>query len=125
MKALPGLGTLLVIALLGMGGILGFGFLAGTRNGPFCWDCALFRNPYRIKEYRSGGLKTIASAQADFRGNDRDGNGRQDFWRDDIAGLYTIVPVGSQEAIKLIELSVAGADEAPIIAHRLAYDPTT
>jgi hypothetical protein len=58
-------------------------------------------------------LKTIASAQADYRGNDRDGNGRQDFWRGDISGLYAVVPPKSREMIKLIELSVAGADDQP------------
>jgi prepilin-type N-terminal cleavage/methylation domain-containing protein len=57
-------------------------------------------------------LKTLASAEADFRGNDRDGNKVQDFWTRDVAGLYGVVPVGSTEMIKLIELSVAGADFA-------------
>ena len=32
-------------------------------------------------------LRSLASAQADFRGNDRDGNGIQDFWTGDVAGL--------------------------------------
>lgn len=62
-------------------------------------------------------LKTVATAQADFRENDRDGNGKKDFWRGDIAGLYTTVPPGGsspQNAIKLIELSVAGADARPL-----------
>ncbi|HYE97500.1 MAG TPA: hypothetical protein VEJ18_01265 [Planctomycetota bacterium] len=58
-------------------------------------------------------LKTIASAQADFRGNDRDGNRKQDYWRADIAGLYALKPEGADDAIKLIELSLAGADAAP------------
>ena len=57
-------------------------------------------------------LKTLASAQADFRGNDRDGNRIRDFWTADVAGLYGVVPVGSTEMIKLIEVSVAGADFA-------------
>ena len=61
----------------------------------------------------SASLKTIASAEADFRGNDRDGNKVQDFWTRDVAGLYGIVPVGSTEMIKLIEISVAGSDFAP------------
>ena len=59
----------------------------------------------------STSLKTIASAQADFRANDRDWNHVNDFWRDDIAGLYAAESRG--EAIKLIELSVAGADDRP------------
>lgn len=61
----------------------------------------------------SSSLKTIASAQADFRGNDRDGNRLQDFWRADIQGLYSLKPEGSEEMIKLIEISVAGADGKP------------
>lgn len=62
---------------------------------------------------RSGGasLRTIAAAQADFRGNDRDGNGVLDYWRADIAGLYVLKSAG--EMLKLIELSVAGADGKP------------
>jgi hypothetical protein len=61
-------------------------------------------------------LKTIQSAQADFRANDRDGNRILDYWREDIAGLYTLKsrlnPDG--EALKLIELSVASADDRPV-----------
>jgi outer membrane lipoprotein-sorting protein len=59
-------------------------------------------------------LKTIATAQADFRANDRDNNNINDFWTGDVASLYTLVPDGSKEAIKLIELSVAAADAAPL-----------
>jgi prepilin-type N-terminal cleavage/methylation domain-containing protein len=58
-------------------------------------------------------LKTLASAEADFRSNDRDGNKIQDFWTGDVAGLYSIGPVGSIELIKLIDISVAGADSSP------------
>lgn len=60
----------------------------------------------------SASLKTIASAQADYRGNDRDGNGIQDYWRGDVAGLYGVLPAGSAEMTKLIEISVAGSDPA-------------
>ena len=56
-------------------------------------------------------LKTLATAQADFRGNDRDGNRVQDFWVRDVAGLYYLKPEGSDERIQLIELSVANADD--------------
>jgi hypothetical protein len=56
-------------------------------------------------------LKTIATAQADFRANDRDWNHVYDYWRSDIAGLYT-VEVGGV-AIRLIELSAAAADDRP------------
>jgi hypothetical protein len=58
-------------------------------------------------------LKTLATAQADYRANDRDGNGIADFWRGDVSGLYGLCPKGSTEMIKLIEISVAGADDRP------------
>jgi prepilin-type N-terminal cleavage/methylation domain-containing protein len=58
----------------------------------------------------SASLKTLASAEADFRGNDRDGNKVQDFWVMDIAQLYGMDSIGSTEPIKLLEVSVAGAD---------------
>ena len=57
----------------------------------------------------STSLKTIASAQADFRANDRDWNHENDYWRPDVAGLYAVEVQG--HAIKLIELSVASADD--------------
>jgi hypothetical protein len=58
-------------------------------------------------------LKSILSAQADFRSNDRDGNKENDFWRMDIAGLYAVKDPGGVP-IKLIELSVACADGSPL-----------
>jgi len=60
----------------------------------------------------SGSLKTLATANIDFRSNDRDGNRVNDFWTRDVSGLYTVYPPGSAmtAAIKLIDLSVAAAD---------------
>ena len=71
---------------------------------------------YREKAVGSAprSLRTIASAQKDFRLNDRDADGRADYWRPDIAGLYALVPKGAEDAIKLIELSIAGADDRPV-----------
>jgi len=63
-------------------------------------------------------LKTFTSAQADFRANDRDGDGVAQFWRADIAGLYALSP-GGGPAIRLIERSAALADARPV------YDLTT
>jgi hypothetical protein len=65
---------------------------------------------------RSGAasLKTLASAQADFRANDRDGDGVANFWRGDIAGLYALRPKGGGDRIKPIEVSTAAADDRPI-----------
>ena len=57
-------------------------------------------------------MKTLASAQADFRAGDRDNNGTQDFWRGDLAGLYTTKGLGG-DSIKLIELRLVLADERP------------
>ncbi len=62
----------------------------------------------------SASLKTLATAQADFRANDRDNNKINDFWTGDVAGLYTLVPAGGKDPIKLIEVSVAAADAAPL-----------
>jgi hypothetical protein len=61
----------------------------------------------------SASLKTVATAQADFRANDRDWNQINDFWRGDIAGLYTVKGMDGQP-IKLIELSVGSADDRPV-----------
>jgi FAD/FMN-containing dehydrogenase len=66
-----------------------------------------------LERSASSTLKSVAMAQQDFRSNDRDANGVQDYWRADIAGLYTVKPKGSTDAIKLIELSCAGADDRP------------
>jgi hypothetical protein len=58
-------------------------------------------------------LKTLTSAQADFRANDRDGDKVSQFWRADIAGLYALAP-GGGPAIRLIERSLALADARPV-----------
>jgi prepilin-type N-terminal cleavage/methylation domain-containing protein len=60
----------------------------------------------------SASLKTLATAEADFRANDRDGNHVTDFWTRDVAGLYGVFAPGgsSTSSIKLIELTVAMAD---------------
>jgi type IV pilus assembly protein PilA len=63
-------------------------------------------------------LKTLTSAQADFRANDRDWNHVNDFWTADVKGLYTMTSAAvtgnsngtTDPAIKLIELSIASAD---------------
>jgi type II secretory pathway pseudopilin PulG len=66
----------------------------------------------------STSMKTLAVAEADFRTNDRDGNGVNDFWTYDMKGLYTLtncaVPGRAggtvDPPIRLIELSLACAD---------------
>lgn len=56
-------------------------------------------------------LKTLTSAEADFRANDRDDNQVNDFWVGDVSQLYLME--ARKEPIKLIEMSVARADAAP------------
>src|SRR5258706_5133636 len=67
----------------------------------------------------STSLKTLTSAQADFRANDRDGNKVNDFWTANVSGLYTMTnaamagPVANSTtgpSIKLIDLSLPSAD---------------
>jgi prepilin-type N-terminal cleavage/methylation domain-containing protein len=60
----------------------------------------------------SASLKTLATASIDFRSNDRDGNLVNDFWTRDVSGLFSVYPAGAPatSAVRLIELSVAGAD---------------
>jgi len=70
----------------------------------------------------STSLKTVTTAEADFRSNDRDGNRTMDFWTADVYALFgligiqgssTVAPGDSATAsnhIKLLEPSLAGAD---------------
>jgi hypothetical protein len=62
----------------------------------------------------STSLKTLTSAEADFRANDRDRNGVNDFWTGDVSGLYTIKPTGGGPELRLVEESVANADAKPL-----------
>ena len=54
-------------------------------------------------------LKTLATAQADFRANDRDGDRVNNFWAKDVAGLYGVEAGG--ESIRLIMIEIAEADQ--------------
>ena len=71
----------------------------------------------------STSLKTLTSAEADFRANDRDWNHVNDFWTGDVKGLYTMtsaaVPSNAggtvDPPLKLIELSIASADGDPAL----------
>lgn len=88
---------------------------------PDCRSCWLFRR-HRHGHYERNAstmLKTITSAQADFRANDRDGDGVNQFWRADIAGLYALAP-GGGPAMRLIDRSLALADARPV--HDLTRD---
>jgi len=71
----------------------------------------------------STSLKTLSSAEADFRSNDRDWNHVNDFWTGDVKGLYTMTPAAVRGAgtapkdqpIRLIEVSIACADTDPAL----------
>ena len=77
--------------------------------------------PERIRSnerHAIGALKMLTAAQADFRANDRDGNGVSDFWTADVAGLYYVRSAffpGAPE-IRLIDSAVADADARPLQA---------
>lgn len=67
-------------------------------------------------------LKTLSTGEADFRANDRDWNHVNDYWTGNVAGLYTMTSAAvagsnatstTDPAIKLIELSLAGAEADP------------
>jgi hypothetical protein len=62
----------------------------------------------------STALKTLSSAEADYRANDRDLNNVNDFWTGDVSGLYYVKPVGGGPELRLIEESVANADAKPL-----------
>jgi hypothetical protein len=63
-------------------------------------------------------LKTLSTAESDFRANDRDWNHVNDFWTGDVKSFYTMTSSAAKGAlggtedppIKLIELSVAASD---------------
>jgi prepilin-type N-terminal cleavage/methylation domain-containing protein len=92
-----------VIAAVAIPGLLAAQRAAGERNA-------------------SASLKTLATAEADFRSNDRDGNLVNDYWTADVHALYALIPaVGTSTTvpgdvavtdniIALIEPSLAGAD---------------
>jgi len=66
------------------------------------------------EELAASALKIIAAAEADFRASDRDGNGVNDFWTGDVAGLYLLTPKGERFAIKMIGVTLATADARPL-----------
>jgi len=59
-------------------------------------------------------LKNLTQAETDFKFNDRDGNGIQDFWTADVTGLYSVDPGNGQ--IQLIDRRLAEADARPLKA---------
>lgn len=61
-------------------------------------------------------LRALAAAEADYRANDRDANGVNDFWTGDVKSLYTMTSAQERTGqrppsqIRLIELDVAASD---------------
>ncbi len=70
----------------------------------------------------SASLKTLATAEADFRSNDRDNDRAQNFWTGNVYGMFALCPstngsaipsgtnVAPELMIKLVEPSLASAD---------------
>jgi hypothetical protein len=72
----------------------------------------------------STSLKTLTSAEADYRANDRDGNKVNDFWTGDVSGLFYVKsPVDNRE-IRLIDEGVAKADSRPLFTLPPGSGPT-
>jgi hypothetical protein len=94
---------------------VGLGFLS-ILFAAFAWLEGATSGPDYLSNENSavGTLKTFVSAEAAFRDIDRDCDGVRRYWREDVATLYTLNPGGSTEMIKLIELSAANADFAPV-----------
>lgn len=67
----------------------------------------------------SAALKMLTSGQADFRGNDRDGNRIQDFWTGDVAGLYGLLVAGLP--LDLIDKAIAAADTSSGVKGAVPY----
>lgn len=80
-------------------------------GGYFEW-----RKDWRASNERtaSTSLKTISTAEAEFRANDRDLNQINDFWTGDVAGLYYVKANGQE--IHLIDRLLAEADASPLQA---------
>ena len=91
--------VLLVFVLLGLAALAFFAYRHWRRPSEIAMN----------EREASAALKSLASAQADFRGNDRDQNGVQDFWTGDVATLGRY---------GLIEPEVAAADAAPLVPGR-------
>jgi hypothetical protein len=112
-----------VLALVGVP-LLAVPLLYAFDFDPHCGSCWAFNSHRhnRGERYPIVMLKTITSAQSDFRANDRDGDGVNQFWRADIAGLYALAPEGGPQ-IRLIEQVLALADDRPLyeIGERRPY----
>jgi hypothetical protein len=98
------MGLVLVIGILGAGSLA---LWLPRRANERRWE---------NERFASTALKTLSSAEADFRANDRDWNHVNDFWTGDVAGLYNVRPNDGSNGpeIQLIPRVLAEADAAPV-----------
>jgi hypothetical protein len=96
---IAGIVVLLIVAALAIPGLFASGRVSNDRSA---WSR----------------LKSLTSAEADFRANDRDWNHVNDYWTGDVKSLYTLTSSAIQGVggepddppIKLIERALAAAD---------------
>ena len=91
---------------------MGKRFLKGTGSIAAAAGLIFLGNLFST-QYGSTVLRTMSTAEADYRSNDRDWNHVNDFWTGDVSGLYHVKPApeGNPE-IRLIEESVANSSVA-------------
>ncbi|HLY09686.1 MAG TPA: hypothetical protein VKW04_10320 [Planctomycetota bacterium] len=81
-------------------------------TGTYCPDCmALGRHRHSAERPPAVSLKMIASAETAYRALKIDG--KDAFWRADVAGLYARRD-GTGEALKILYLGIAAADDRPV-----------
>lgn len=68
------------------------------------------------------GLRTLISCNATWRQQDSDGNGRQDFWTDDVSCFYRMFRADGVTRVEAIDISFAKADNAPRAAEATIID---
>ncbi|HXX93836.1 MAG TPA: hypothetical protein VEN81_09390 [Planctomycetota bacterium] len=88
------------------------------------WSGAVVSDPIRARSSgrldlnernAASSLKAIATAEAEFRNREEEYHPRsRGYWVGDVSTLYTWVPEVGREPIKLIDISTAGADQAPL-----------
>jgi hypothetical protein len=89
--------------------VLVIGILLGSIS---CDEGRWLERSTPTERFQSAILKQIAQAQSAFWRDDLDANGKQDFWRHDVAGLYHL-PGRGGGALRLIDMSLARADTTP------------
>ncbi len=88
-------------------------WVRGRGEKGFCMACGT-AGAHGVSQCFSAGalLRVLASVQGDFRDQDRDGNGKKDFWREDVAGLYAS-RAADGSLLRLIPIEDAAADDRP------------